>query len=69
MLTAHQEYTPPELSGGQITEATRKLLSVPFGRRQMERMKTVADIDRHLEKIQKKYKKFGGGIDHTTKDE
>ena len=62
-LESRQQYSaPPGLVGGQMTDATRKLLEVPFGRKAAQRMLYVSDVDSKLHNIEKKYGLFGKGV-------
>lgn len=58
----------PELSGVQISDQTRKILSVPFGRKAASEFKTTEDVRRTIRQIEKKYAHFGKGIDRPSKD-
>lgn len=61
-----QLITAPNISGGQISEATRKLLSVPLGRKNMDACKTVSDIDRCVNKIEGRYSHMATGLGRNT---
>ena len=52
---AQQEILPHNTAGGQISDATRKILEVPFGRKAVRDMTYTKDISAHIAKIEKQY--------------
>lgn len=63
---SHVVYTPFNVGGGMISEATRKLLSVPLGRKNMESVRTAGDVDRVLNKIERTYGHMAKGLGRNT---
>jgi hypothetical protein len=56
----------PQIVGGQISDATRKLLEVPFGRRNATGMKYTKDVDAYLAKTEKNWAHMAGGLGRNT---
>lgn len=56
----------PNISGGMISEKTRELLRVPLGRKNMERVRTVGDVDKVVGKIEKKWSHMATGLGRNT---
>lgn len=54
----------PQLIGVQISDKTRKILSVPFGKKKAMAFKTVADVDKAFADFENRYKHFGNGMSH-----
>lgn len=68
MEKAGQEYSPLGTTGGQISDATRKLLEVPFGKKKANEFRYTKDISEHVAKKEQEMKSFGKGLGSGAKD-